>query len=69
MLLENRVTIIAGRARGMGGAIALKFAENGCSIVIADILDEVGEKTIKDIKKLDRDKIEQNLINSSTSRA
>lgn len=45
MLLENKVAIIAGGARGMGGAIALKFAENGCSIVIADILDEVGERT------------------------
>lgn len=57
MLLENRVAIIVGGARGMGSAIALKFAENGCSIVIADILDEVGEKTVKDIKKQGRDAI------------
>ena len=57
MLLENKVAIIAGGARGMGGAIAQKFAENGCSIVIADVLDEKGQETAEEIKKTGKDAI------------
>jgi NAD(P)-dependent dehydrogenase (short-subunit alcohol dehydrogenase family) len=34
MLLSNRVVIITGDARGIGGGIMLKFAEVGCSVVI-----------------------------------
>jgi NAD(P)-dependent dehydrogenase (short-subunit alcohol dehydrogenase family) len=37
MLLENRTAIVTGGAGGIGGAIALKFAEEGCSVAIADI--------------------------------
>lgn len=55
MLLENKVAIIAGGARGMGGAIALKFAENGCSCVIADVLDDKGRETVEEVKKIGRD--------------
>ena len=54
MLLTNRVAIITGGARGMGRAIALKFAEEGCSIVIADILQEAANNTVNDIAKLGR---------------
>jgi NAD(P)-dependent dehydrogenase (short-subunit alcohol dehydrogenase family) len=37
MLLEDRVAIITGGAKGMGKGMAIKFAEEGCSVVIADI--------------------------------
>jgi len=37
MLLSNRVAIITGGATGMGRSIAIKFAEEGCDIAIADI--------------------------------
>ena len=57
MLLDNKVAIVAGGARGMGGAIALKFAENGCSIVIADVLDDKGKETVEEVKKLGKDAI------------
>ncbi len=39
----------------MGRAIALRFAREGCSPVIADLLDKDGEKTVEDIKKLGKD--------------
>jgi 3-oxoacyl-[acyl-carrier protein] reductase len=57
MILKDRVAIITGGARGMGRAIALRFAKEGCSSVIADVLDKEGVKTVDDIKKAGRDAI------------
>ena len=37
MLLSERVSIITGGAKGIGKGIALKFAEQGSSVVLADM--------------------------------
>jgi NAD(P)-dependent dehydrogenase (short-subunit alcohol dehydrogenase family) len=49
MLLPNRVAIITGGARGIGRAIAFKFAEQGCKTVIVDIRPEEAAETLKGI--------------------
>ena len=54
MLLSNRVAIITGGARGIGRAIALKFAEEGSSIVIADVTEKSARQTVDEISKLGR---------------
>lgn len=37
--LEGKIAIVTGGARGIGGQIAMAFAEQGADIVIADLLD------------------------------
>jgi NAD(P)-dependent dehydrogenase (short-subunit alcohol dehydrogenase family) len=49
MLLDGRVAIVTGGAVGIGRGIALKFAEEGCSVVVADISEKEGKKTAEDI--------------------
>ena len=39
MKLKERVAIVTGGAQGIGKAYALKLAEEGAKVVIADILD------------------------------
>jgi NAD(P)-dependent dehydrogenase (short-subunit alcohol dehydrogenase family) len=51
MLLEDRVAIITGGAKGMGKGMALKFAEEGCKVTIADIDIKEAEATVAEIKK------------------
>jgi 3-oxoacyl-[acyl-carrier protein] reductase len=49
VLLSNRVAIITGGARGIGRAIALKFAEQGCKIIIADLRYEEAAETLRQV--------------------
>lgn len=37
--LEGKVAIITGASRGFGQAIAVKFVEQGCKVVLLDVLD------------------------------
>lgn len=57
MLLKNRVAVITGSASGMGKAMALKFAGEGCNIVVNDIQQEKAEKVAEGVKALGQDAI------------
>ena len=43
-LLENKVAIVTGAARGIGEAIALKFAEHGAQVAFTYVSDSSAEK-------------------------
>ena len=47
--LEGNVAIITGGAQGIGGGIARRFAEEGSSVLIADIDEETAKKNVKTI--------------------
>lgn len=46
---EGRVVIVTGAAKGIGRAIAERFADEGAALAIGDVLTEVGEKTARDL--------------------
>ncbi|MDD2962244.1 MAG: 3-oxoacyl-[acyl-carrier-protein] reductase [Muribaculaceae bacterium] len=52
-LLEGKTALITGAARGIGKAIALKFAQEGANIAFTDlVIDENGKKTEEEIAAL-----------------
>ena len=52
-LLEGKVAVVTGAARGIGKAIALKFAAEGANIAFTDlVIDENGQNTEKEIAAL-----------------
>jgi len=52
-LLEGKTALITGAARGIGKAIALKFASEGANIAFTDlVIDEIGKETEAEIAAL-----------------
>lgn len=50
-LLKGKVALITGAARGIGKAIALRFASEGCDIAFTDlVINELAEETKKEIE-------------------
>ncbi len=47
--LDERVIIVTGGAQGIGRAFAMRFAEEGARVVIADINSPAAEKTAAEI--------------------
>lgn len=43
-LLEGKVAIITGASRGIGKAIALKYAQEGCNVAFTDLFDDESMK-------------------------
>lgn len=51
----DRRVLITGGARGQGAAHAARLATEGASVVIGDVLDEVGEQTAADLRSAGHD--------------
>ena len=49
--LKNKIAIVTGAAQGLGEALALSLAENGCHVTVADINIEQAQKTALKIQK------------------
>jgi 3-oxoacyl-[acyl-carrier protein] reductase len=53
-LLEGKVALITGAARGIGKAIALRYAAEGADIAFTDlVINEVAEETVAQLESFD----------------
>lgn len=66
MLLRDKVAVVTGGAKGMGRAIALKFAEEACNLVIIDLDIHSAQNVVDEIETLGRGAmaIESDISNS-----
>jgi NAD(P)-dependent dehydrogenase (short-subunit alcohol dehydrogenase family) len=57
MLLENKVALITGGAKGMGKAMALRFAAEGCDVAVNAMHIEGARQVADQVKSLGRKSI------------
>ncbi|MCP5187838.1 MAG: glucose 1-dehydrogenase [Pseudomonadales bacterium] len=50
-LLEGKIGIVTGAGQGIGRAIALSYAREGATVVVADFNEEMGAETVRLIEK------------------
>ena len=52
-LLEGKVALVTGAGRGIGKAIALRYAQEGANVVFTDlVVNEAVEETVKELEAL-----------------
>ena len=57
MKLKDKICIVTGGASGIGKAICKSFAKNGATILVSDIDEENGMKTLEELKKYSSESI------------
>ncbi|GAI13499.1 unnamed protein product, partial [marine sediment metagenome] len=55
MMLPDKIAIVTGASKGIGRAIALRFAKEGANIVIADVDTDEAEEVAQMIREMGRE--------------
>lgn len=50
-MLQTKVALVTGAARGLGEAIAVELARQGAAVALVDVLDEAGEQVASSIRE------------------
>jgi NAD(P)-dependent dehydrogenase (short-subunit alcohol dehydrogenase family) len=50
--LQGKVAIVTGGGNGIGRACCERFAEEGCDVVVADLLEAAGAQTVESVEAL-----------------
>ena len=51
MILENKVALVTGAAKGIGAYCAMTFAKHGAKVILVDFDEKNGQKTADEINK------------------
>lgn len=52
-MFDSKVAVITGGGSGMGRSTAIQMVDEGAAVLIADIQDEAGERTVADLRAMD----------------
>ena len=64
--MTGKVALVTGGASGIGRAVALAYGREGASVVVTDVKDEEGQKTVAQISRAGGQAIYQRLEVSRT---
>ena len=53
-LLQDKVAVITGAGAGIGKAIAMAFARQGCDIAVCDVMEQAAQQTVSEIEAVGR---------------
>jgi len=53
-MLEDKIAIVTGGAQGLGEAICLRLAKEGCHVLVADLNEDAAKSTAEAVRQLDR---------------
>jgi 3-oxoacyl-[acyl-carrier protein] reductase len=57
MRLKNRISLITGAARGIGHSTAIRFAQEGAIVILADIDREAGREALERVRRISSDSL------------
>ena len=65
--LDGKIAIVTGSGRGIGKAVALRLAEEGANVVVADIDAATAEQTAEEIRALNRRALPRTIDDASVT--